>query len=465
MATSAAAAARSWLGRIEGTGITRGVLALCLLWVVTVGPIVSDLSAQPAPRVALTGALVDDHDIKIDGYKLGVDSTERDGHVYSDKALGQELLAVPVYVAARMAGAEPARVARAEANLTLWWVTLWSAGLPALAVICMVAVAGHRRGTPVPTPALATLAFGTMLLPFSANLYGHVLGGALGFAAWLVLDQAPPRWSRGAIAGGLASVAVVVEYQLAIVGVVLAAALLVRRHWTSLAGYLVAGLPSAVLVAVYHAAAFGSPFASGYGDKQEHEGASLLVTGLPRPTTMAAMLFGSRGLLIFTPVVAVGVVGLVLRWRRTRDEAAMVALAVVAGFVLLQAGWQNPWGGDGPGPRYVIPMLPFLGLGLGWAWPRTPALVRRWVAGVSVVSMVSATVTYHLLSEGQLVLVGHIQTLATEGPNPTVWSIALGPLGWVIYALSVAGAAWIYLRATARADVAVPVDAGALSPV
>ena len=138
----------------------------------------------------------------IDGYRLGPDHTDRDGHVYSDKAPGQEVLAVPAYLGARLVGADPARTGRIEGNLSLWWVTLWSAGLPGVGIILLVAVAAHRRGTPIPPPALATLAFGTLLLPFSINLYGHLLGALLGFGAWLVIDRRPaslgPR--RGSLA-------------------------------------------------------------------------------------------------------------------------------------------------------------------------------------------------------------------------------------------------------------------------
>ena len=275
------------LERLAAHGISRPVLALCLLWLVAVGPIVTDMSAQPAPRFALTGALVDDGAIVIDGYRLGVDKAERDGHLYSDKAPGQEVLAVPAYVAARAVGAEPARVDRVESNLTLWWVTFWSAVLPGVGIILLVAVAGHRRGTPVPVAALATLAFGTMLLPFSVNLYGHVLAALLGFAAWLVIDRRPSTIGRALVAGGLVGVAVLVEYQMAIVALALVALLVVRRSWTGLVAFAAAGLPSAVALGAYQAAAFGSPWSSGYGGKDAHQGATLLVTGIPRPRQRA----------------------------------------------------------------------------------------------------------------------------------------------------------------------------------
>lgn len=457
--------AASWADRLAEAGITRGVLALCLLWIVAIGPLVHEMTAQGAPRLALTGAIVDDHDIKIDGYLVGFDYTERDGHTYSDKAPGQEVLAIPSYVAARAVGADQAIVRRVHENLTLWWLTFTTSGLPAVAITLLVASAMHRRGSPIPLPALATLTFGTMLLPFAANLYGHVLGAALGYAAWVVLDRAPPSWKRGALAGVLIGLAVLVEYPLALVGVVLAGLLAVRRHWSSLAGFVAAGVPAAIALGAYQWSAFGSPLSSGYTSKSYHQGATLFITGVPKPTTLAAVLFGTRGLFLFTPVVAVGIYGLVQRWRRTRDDGAMVALVVVGAFLLLQAGWVNAWGGDAPGPRYVIPMLPFLGLGLSESWMAVSPPVRRFVAGISITAMVLPTITFHLVDSGTFLIAGTLQKLFDYGVNPTVWSIALGPVGWVLYAASVAAALWWYLRCAAAERVVDPAPAAADQPV
>lgn len=432
-------------------GITPGVLALCLLWLVAVGPVVHDMTAQGAPRFALTGALVDDRDIKIDGYLVGYDKAERDGHTYSDKAPGQEFLAVPVYAAARAVGAEPAAVPRVTGNLTLWWVTAWSAGLPAVAVMVLAAAAAHRRGRAIPLPALGALAFGTMLLPFSANLYGHVLGAALGFAAWSAIDVDDPGWRRGALAGALLGAAVSVEYQVAIVGVVLGGLLVIRRRWAALGALVLACVPFAGALLAYQAAAFGSPLSSGYTGKAAHSGASLFITGVPDPVTLFHVLVGSRGILLFTPVVGVGIWGLVQRWRRHRDAGAAVALWVVAGFLLLQAGWPNPWGGDGPGPRYVTPMLPFLAIGLAEVWRELRPALRRWVVGISLASMVLPTLTMHLVTSKGPLIATHLRSLREEGLNPTVWSIALGPAGSVLYGVTVAGAAALVVRAV-RSD-------------
>jgi hypothetical protein len=394
---------------------------------------------------------VDDQDIKIDQYRLGFDFTERDGHLYSDKAPGQEVLAIPVYVAARSVGAEPAVVGRVEGNLTLWWLTFWSSGVPAMVLIVLMAVAAHRRGRPIPLMALGALSFGTMLAPMGVTLYGHVLGAALGFGAWLVLERRTATAARAAAAGALIAVGVTVEYQVAIVGLVLAGLLVARRAWGPLVAYGAAAVPFALGLAAYHDAAFGSALSSGYSHKSYHEGATLLITGIPKLTTAAAMLFGSRGLLVFTPIVAVGLWGLVHLLRRERDEGVVVSATVVAGFLLLQAGWVNAWGGGGPGPRYVIPMLPFLAIGVAAIWSTIPATVGRWVVGISLASMLAASFADHLIDHGGLLLISSLSELVAEGPNPTGWTVLFGPVGWVVHGLTVAGALAVLAKAASSA--------------
>ena len=83
---------------------------------------------------------------------------------------------------------------------------------------------------------------------------------------------------------------------------------------------------------------------------------------------------GNRGLLIFSPVVLAACVGLWLMWRRGRRAEAAVAAAVPAVFLLVSAGYFLPYGGGSPGPRFFAVALPFLALGLPFAFRRFPRL-------------------------------------------------------------------------------------------
>ena len=95
------------------------------------------------------------------------------------------------------------------------------------------------------------------------------------------------------------------------------------------------------------------------------------------------MLFGTRGLLIFAPVVGIGLAGLYRP--RTPASGGRPATKPSSGspifvaYLALQAGWPNPWGGEMPGPRYMIPALPLLAPGVAVVWRRTGVWAgARW---------------------------------------------------------------------------------------
>ena len=87
------------------------------------------------------------------------------------------------------------------------------------------------------------------------------------------------------------------------------------------------------------------------------------------------------------------VFGLVLLWRRGwRAEAAVCAL-VSLGFVLVNCGYFLPYGGDSPGPRFLIPGLPFLAVGLGLAFAARP-LITSLLALASVIPSTAVAITW-----------------------------------------------------------------------
>ncbi|GAB4456197.1 MAG: hypothetical protein Kow00120_25570 [Anaerolineae bacterium] len=69
-----------------------------------------------------------------------------------------------------------------------------------------------------------------------------------------------------------------------------------------------------------------------------------------------------KGLFVFSPVLLLGLVGVVMLARAGRWRQALMPLAMLAGFVLGYALLRNElWtGGLGWGPRYMVPITPFL---------------------------------------------------------------------------------------------------------
>lgn len=428
-------------------------LLIALLVIVTVGPFVKWMSAQPASRLALTAAIVDGETIFIDDYEavtLPIDRLETDdGRLLSDKAPGQPVAAVPVYALARAFGADPATGYRIEDNLTLWWVTLWTAVVPLAALACLMYLRCARTYPESAMPVALAMTFGTYLLPFGTELYGHLLAALGAYGAWLLIADAPRSSRRLFLGGAIAGVAVTVEYPIALVVAVLVGYLVASGERLGAVWFLAGGIAPAVALGLYHQAAFGSPWRSSYGAKFDASGGSI-PTSLPHPGHLIDIFFGWRGLII-APVLFLALWGVAHLLRHPglpgRADAAAAA-AIFTAFVLLQASWPNPWGGAGPGPRYLVPALPFLAVPLAAVWRRRPILSVAFT-GIGVALMTLALVTFNLIAEGDGYLATLGRSLDDNGVMPTVWTIGWGPAGWLAHVAVVVVVVALLRRATA----------------
>jgi hypothetical protein len=437
-------------------------LALVAFVLVLAGPIVQLLMAHQASRFAFTAAVWDQGTVQLDAYEpiLGVDFARRGDHLYSDKAPGQPFLAAPFYGLARVAGAEPAVLPGTEQdqrffdNLSLWWTSLWSATIPAAALAVMARrLALRTTGDPrAATAAAVALAAGTLVLPFSTVLFGHVLAGALGYGAYLAARDPDAPLPRLAAAGLLGGLAVVTEYTTGIVVVVVGVLVLLRRGPAVLA-YVAGGIPAAALLAVYNTVAWGAPLEFSYdnsGSFESFHDQGLFGVNLPDPQLTAQVLFGERGLLTLTPVVLVGVIGLAhLASRRRTREVGVVGLVVFGAFVALQGGWFSVTAGASPGPRYVVPAVPFVAVGIAHAWRWSRATVVAATV-VGAVPMLLAIATNPLAQPTETFTAGHWAWRALEGRWGQTLLTPVVPAGWAhLLQLLAAGAVLVVLwRAT-----------------
>jgi hypothetical protein len=423
----------------------RTALLLGLAVLAVLVPFVKEYHAQTAARYTFTAALVEQQTLKLDDYEhaLGIDRSDRGGHVYSDKAPGQPFLAVPFYAAARAVGVESATNLRVHENLGAWWITIWFATLPA-AVLCALLFIHARRWYP-DTAAYAAPAvlFSTLLLPMAVDLHAHVLAATLGFGAWHVISSRPPTAARVLAAGALAGFAIAVEYPLLLVAAVIGGWLLWERRLAHAAIFSLGAAPFLLFVGWYHNAAFGDPFTTPYAQKfSDPDSAGVSPSRIPDPAFVLQIIGGSRGL-IFTPVLLVGLWYLVRHLRRSsgpiRTEAA-VCVVIFVGYLLLQASWPNPWGGEMPGPRYMITAFPFMVTGIAAAWRERP--VGLYVA-VGAVAMGLALITQTLVGRGGAMFVSHVHHLSEYGLTPTVFTMGLGPAGWVVHlAIALVAGRW-----------------------
>jgi hypothetical protein len=109
-------------------------------------------------------------------------------------------------------------------------------------------------------------------------------------------------------------------------------------------------------MAVWNAARFGNPFVAGYHFESGEGFTSPLRISLP------GMLFSpARGFIWFVPAAFLAMAGSVsFFWRHTR--LAVLSLALIAGHVLVFCAWWMWWSGWGWGPRFLVPVTPFIAL-------------------------------------------------------------------------------------------------------
>ena len=130
----------------------------------------------------------------------------------------------------------------------------------------------------------------------------------------------------------------------------------------------------------YNWARYGSPLHAGYSA----EGVAFsypLLKGL-----YGLLLSPGAGLLVFVPVLVMALIGFPGLSRRWPMEAALVA-AIIAVRVVFYAGWFAWDGGVTWGPRYLIPVVPLLMVGLGFLPMRGWRALLTWITGAASVGI------------------------------------------------------------------------------
>jgi hypothetical protein len=339
------------------------------------------------------------------------------GHYYAAKAPGLGLASLPAYAVLHLSGASRvidrhASSRRRAASLTIWALGLLSVVTAATVLLLLVGLVGDRVAPGFGLASAVTLGVGTLVLPFATVYFAHVLSALFGFAAFVVLWRERETGARlmwVAVAGLLVGLAVTTEYTLALVGAPLLVYALVRPQARLRRGlaYGVGALVGIVPLLVFNWWAYRSPFHVSYTNAVSVPGSSghdvlganttgFFGVGLPSPRVALELLFASRGLLTLSPVLAMSVVGALLMFRRGYRPESLVIGTVAVLFIVANSGYFLPFGGATPGPRFLIPALPFLAVPLAASYRAFP--VTTLALGVaSTVIFVTATSTLPLL--------------------------------------------------------------------
>jgi hypothetical protein len=371
-------------------------------------------------------------------HEITCDKAWVDGHYYSVKAPGLALMALPAYVALDATGLLPG-----NPRWAVWLLSLVTLLPLALLLVYLVGRTAERLTPGSGVLTAVALGAGTIVLPFSSLWFGHVPAAAAAFASYAVIRRpGPPTWRRGFGAGLLAGAAVLFEYPVALVAIALVAYAVGTRGWRFGASVCVGGAVPAVALLAYNHLAFGSITHFSYESAVIRTGFSghdvvgandegFFGIGRPSVHALTDLLVSPRGLLTLTPICILGAAGIVLLYRRARADAILCASLTVA-FLVYNAGYTlsfgGPFGGDSPGPRFLVATLPFLLLPLGLAARRWPGATGALLV-ISIGWMTLATATAPMVGEGE---VDRWRNLLGDGAFVTTPFTAVGlDNGWV----------------------------------
>jgi hypothetical protein len=453
--------------------------------------IVQGAISNSASRIALTYSLLRSGTVAIDDFAaLAEDKASNGSHFYSDKAPGLSLLALPAVAVADALwrvngefapltitdGADPTRV---MAPTPLFGKLLWVATIATSCLISAAAIVAFCDillmlgiGAGASLGFAMILGFGTPVWGWSTTFFGHAAAGAfLILALWSILRATrdgrsqPSRLWHAAPAGLFLGLAAVTEFTV----IPAAACLCVFALWrlfrqraslplmTIALAAAAAAIPLAVL-ALYNQAAFGSPLRLGYSSVVGFEGmkTGIFGIGVPSLEALAGIVYGGRrGILWLCPVLVFLPWAAAAAPRRQRD-VVVLALAIVATLLLINAGYAYWDGGGSTGPRHIVPALGFALLPIALAYDRLPRTARLSVVGLSVVgtfvNLVAATTDmYTPIRAGGITVFTYLFPTFWRGTHSRIAAFFDYPaLALAVYVAIVAALAWMTLGASRR---------------
>lgn len=368
-------------------------------------------NANVSSRMFLTLSLVGYGDLSIDRYAARtIDKAESRGKLYSDKAPGLSLLAVPVtallwrpIIAYDRDHTRPPADAQASGwppayELFTYFATLsTSALITAISVAALFLLALNVFGNPGGA-TLVALAYGfaTPAFGWATAFLGHAPAMGLvvtGFACLHFLRHPGPAVRRDyllVIAGAACLTwAVVTEFTAAPVALAVAVYGFTRTTFGKdqllllAACALVTGLAFALPLLIYNNLAFGAPWRLGYQSVQGFPGTKQGFLGLGNPSlnVLFEIIGGARrGILLICPLLLLVPVGLIhMSMLGEQRRLAILITFIVAYYLLLNSSYYYWDGGWSTGPRHITGMLPFACLALGAVWNSAGKCMRAFV--------------------------------------------------------------------------------------
>jgi 4-amino-4-deoxy-L-arabinose transferase-like glycosyltransferase len=400
--------AGSFWQRMRGASVARVELLLFLfLWLGYGAAINSDNLLKFNLQQIGVEALVERHQFYLDGSDVpelwpGGDVFFYQGRKYAAKQPGQSMAGAVVYGALQALGLRYAN----NYLLTSALVTFFTASLMLAASAVAVFRISQRLTSDAQSlfwPLLTTCTYALATTAFAYSGIAHhdaLATGCLVLAFYLIFDLPRRGWDgraeiiKSAGAGLLLGLAVTTSMLVFFMVIVCALYFLWLRRWKLIPFFLAALLIGLLALFIYNARSFGSPFllpnvvgAHMFADTFFHFSAKNFGDKLVWYSTM---------LVVYAPVFVAGLFGLSYYPRALKRGPFFLALLAML-FVLAAYILNIKTGGDCQfGPRYLLPAMPFVCLGIaGYSFLSTNA--ERRLAGVIVLLLGVVSFAINLL--------------------------------------------------------------------
>lgn len=381
-------------------------------------------------RLDLVFAVVDRGTLTIDElhevppFKTG-DKAFFDGHYYSDKIFGVSLLAAPFYWVGQVISGHQLSYHHAHYLMKTFAVAL-PGGISAALFFLLLCYSGTRPKWAVLMTGLSV--YGTMWFGYGTVFYPYMPGLAACLGALYVTLFPLAHRLTGVncyLIGLLLGYALLCDLTFALVVFALGVIWLLRlmdqcgfvglRAFAQMKGprdtkkelfrysvvFWVGVFTTLSIFFLYSYSIFGR-FAVPYEyefSERFREGMSEGLMGVTMPKLHALYFITVhpfRGLFFWSPIFLFGIAGSILAARRPGKRSLLGILGIwcFLSYLIFNSGYYMWWGGWCMGPRIMMPMIPFVLLGLGEFtridWSKNPLVIRGgfWaMIGVGVISL------------------------------------------------------------------------------
>jgi hypothetical protein len=387
---------------------------------------------EPETGAVTEGLVLEGHfwDDEASTLPLKADIPGKGGHFYSRTGILQPLLEAPFFAVGHLADNTFGYFSTfPNAYTFLWFYNPFVAALAAVALFALVFQA--RRSLRWATTIATLFALASVAWPYSKigmeTTFMFAAMTAFALAFWARRSPSVLSWGLTGFATGAAvatkAYALVVVLPIAIL---LWPAMMRLEGRRRLRQAFAVGLPLLLWIGViawYNWSRFGDATEFGYAESP---------LTLTAPLNFLGLIFSpGKGLLFYSPLIALGALGLPRLWR----AHANLALALLAFFVALtcMAGLSTYWGDEVWGPRYIVPAAWTLLVPIAW-WASTVTR-QKVLAGVAclavVVQVIGVATPYSRYTHAVRGLTGVPVYLDRLGVDPQKIPYGNDPTRWV----------------------------------